>query len=99
VANTLLRSDVDVRLSGNTIAQSCQAKLLVSLSRHTTAMGLSNAPWLRNARFELSLGGDVAWDEAWYGHDAGYGNTLVVDGHAIANGRRHSYDATQCVAN
>jgi hypothetical protein len=98
VANTSLRSDVDVRLHGNTIEESCQAKLLVSLSRHTTALGLSNNPWLLGSKFELSLGGDLTWDEAWYGHDAGYGNTLLVDGQPIANGRRQFYSATTCVA-
>ena len=96
VANTNRRSDVDVTLGGNQILQSCQAKLLVSLSRHTTALGLSNNPYLLNSSFQLALGGDLGWDEAWFGHPAGFGNTLVVDGQAITNGSRHFYSATEC---
>jgi len=96
VANTNRRSDVDVSFSGNDIRQSCQAKLLVSLSRHTTALGLTAAPYLLNSTFQLSLGGNLSWDEVWYGHPAGFGNTLLVDGQPIANGNRQFYSATTC---
>jgi hypothetical protein len=98
VANTTLKGDVDVTLGGNVIQQSCQAKLLVSLSRHTTALGLTSNPYLRNSTFQLTLGGDLSWDEAWYGHPAGFGNTLVVDGQTIANGNRQFYSAAGCPA-
>ncbi len=98
VAGTLLRSDVDVTLGGNEIVGSCQAKLLVSLSRHTTALGLSNNPWLRNSTFRLDLAGNLPWDEAWYGHPAGFGNTLIVDGAEIPNGTRQFYSETSCPA-
>jgi hypothetical protein len=101
VAGTLLQSDADVVLGGNAIEQSCQAKLLVSLSRHQTTLGLNSFPWLRNSTYRLAVGGDVDWSnpkEAWYGHPAGFGNTLVVDGQEIANGTRQSYSATTCPA-
>jgi hypothetical protein len=96
VANTNRRGDVDVTLGGNQILESCQASLLVSLSRHTTALGLTSNPYLLNSSFQLALGGDLSWDEAWFGHPAGFGNTLVVDGQAIANGSRHFYSAAGC---
>jgi hypothetical protein len=96
VRATNLRSDVDVTFGGNEIQQSCQAKLLVSLSRHTTALGLTSNPYLLNSTFQLTLGGDLDWDEVWYGHPAGFGNTLLVDGQPIANGNRQFYDAAGC---
>jgi len=96
VRGTNLRSDVDVTFGGNEIQQSCQAKLLVSLSRHTTALGLTSNPYLLNSTFQLTLGGDLDWDEVWYGHPAGFGNTLIVDGQPIANGNRQFYDAVGC---
>ncbi len=92
------QSDVDVTLGGNTITGSCQAKLLVSLSRHTRALGLSSTPWLSNSTFAITLNGNLSWDEAWYGHAAGFGNTLTVDGVAIPNGTRQFYSATSCPA-
>lgn len=96
VNGTDRRGDVDVTLGGNRIQQSCQAKLLVSLSRHTTALGLTNNPYLLNSTFRLSLHGDPSWDEAWYGHAAGFGNTLIVDGDTIPSGGRQFYDAAGC---
>jgi len=41
VAGTDRTSNVDVTYGGNTIQQSCQAKLLVALSRHQTVLGLN----------------------------------------------------------
>jgi hypothetical protein len=93
---TDLKGDVDVIYGGNTILQSCQAKLLVSLSRHTTALGLSAQPYLLNSTFRVSLGGDLDWSDAWFSHPAGFGNTLVVDGEMIANGSRQFYEETGC---
>ncbi len=96
VANSDRKGDVDLRLGGNVFHQSCQTDLLVSLSRHTTALGLSNSPYLLNSTFTLALGGDVSWDQVWFSHPAGFGNTLVVDGQTIANGSRQFYDAAGC---
>jgi len=98
-AGTDLKGDVDVTLSGNAIEQSCQAKLLVALSRHGTALGLANGPYLRNSTFSLSLAGDVSWNDVWFSHPAGFGNTLTVDGQAIPNGNRQFYSATECPGN
>lgn len=98
VAGTSLTSDADVTLGGNVILQSCQTKLLVAFSRHTTALGLSSLPYLHNSTFQLSLGGDVSWSDAWFSHPPGLGNTLVVDGQTIDNGARQFYSATGCPA-
>ena len=99
VAGGSLRGDIDLTLSGNELVQSCQNNLLVSFSRHTTAVGLSNLPYLRNTTYRLSLGGDVAWADAWYSHPAGFGNTLVVDGTTVPNGAFNAYDAMKtCIA-
>lgn len=92
------KSDVDVTLGGNVFEQTCQARLLVSLSRHTTALGLTTNPYLLNSTLRLDLGGDVDWDAVWYSHPAGFGNTLIVDGQTIPNGSRHFYDAFGCPA-
>ncbi|MEO8225844.1 MAG: hypothetical protein ABI637_00340 [Gemmatimonadota bacterium] len=93
---TDLKGDVDVTFGGNVIEHICQAKLLVSFSRHTTALGLSVQPYLRTSTFQLALNGDLSWDDAWFSHPAGFGNTLIVDGQEIANGARQFYDATRC---
>jgi hypothetical protein len=92
VVGTALKSDIDLALGGNTISQSCQHDLLVAFSRHTTVLGLSDYPYLHNSHYTLSLGGDLQWADAWYGHPSGYGNTLVVDGDTIPNGARSAYD-------
>jgi hypothetical protein len=95
VANTALRGDIDVTLHGNTMTRSCQTDLLVSLSRHTTGLGLQSAPYLRNSTFTLQLGGDVAWANAWFANPDGFNNSLVVDGERIPNGARVAYDAAR----
>ncbi|MEP7067241.1 MAG: hypothetical protein ABI889_14500 [Gemmatimonadota bacterium] len=95
VSGTLLRGDIDLTLGGNRISHSCQHDLLVALSRHTTVLGLTNLPYLHDSHYTLALGGDVQWADAWYGHPAGYGNTLVVDGVTIPNGARSAYDANK----
>ena len=96
-AGTDRTGDVDITLGGNVIAQSCQLNLLVAFSRHNTALGLVNGPFLLNSNFTLSLGGDVSWSDAWFAHPAGFGNTLTVDGQPIANGSRQFYSATGCL--
>jgi len=99
VAGTDRMSHADVSLGGNVFEQICQARLLVSLSRHTTALGLTNNPYLLNSTFRIDLGGDLPWDAAWFSHPAGFGNTLVVDGQTVPNGARQFYDANGCPAN
>jgi hypothetical protein len=95
MANTLRRGDIEFTIHGNTLSQSCQNNLLVSMSRHRTALGLNNDPYLLNSSYTLNLGGDVAWDDVWYSHPAGFGNTLTVDGVAIPNGSRVAYVAAR----
>lgn len=89
-------SNLDVTLGGNDIEQSCETKLLVSFSRHQTTLGIKAFPFLVNSTFALTLNGDVDWNDVWFGHPAGFGNTLVVDGQVIANGTRQFYDANGC---
>ena len=96
LAGTDRTSNVDITYGRNVYLQSCQAKLLVALSRHQTVLGLNVSPFLLNSTFRIELGGDMSWSEAWFGHDAGYGNTLVVDGQTIANGNRQFYSASTC---
>ena len=96
VVGTDRRGDVDVTLGGNVFEGSCQTNLLVSFARHTTGLGIDNRPYLLNSTFQLTLGGDVSWDDVWFSHPDGFGNTLVVDGQTIANGGRQFYDATGC---
>jgi hypothetical protein len=100
VKNTLLRGDVELVLHGNTFLSSCQNPVLVSLSRHTTGLGIANppAPYMRNSSYTLSLGGDIAWSDVWVSHPAGFGNTLTVDGVEIPNLQRTAYDAARTCA-
>ena len=95
VKNTLLKGDIELTLHGNTFSASCQTNLLVSLSRHTTGLGLTSFPYLLNSNYSLTLGGDIAWGDVWYSHPAGFGNTLTVDGVQIPNGSRIAYDASK----
>lgn len=95
VASGSLKGDISVAIVGNTISQSCQNDLFVSFSRHTTGLGLSNLPYLRNTNYVLALGSDVDWSKAWYAHPAGLGNSLIVSDVTIANGTRQSYDAAK----
>jgi hypothetical protein len=96
VKNTLLKGDIELTLHGNTFSASCQNRLLVSLSRHTTGLGLNtNFPYLLNSNYTLTLGGDIAWGDVWYAHPPGFGNTLTVDGVQIPNGSRTAYDAAK----
>ena len=96
VAGTDRKGDVDVTLGGNEIVQSCQAKMLIAFSRHNVALGLANGPFLLNSNFTLSLGGNVSWNDVWFAHPAGFGNTLTVDGQTIANGIKQFYSASGC---
>ena len=95
-ANTDRRGDVDLTLGGNVFQGTCQANLFVSFARHQTGLGLQNTPYMLNSTFTLTLNGDASWDDVWYSHRAGFGNTLVVDGGVIAEGQRQFYSATGC---
>ena len=93
------RGDVELTLGGNVFQGTCQANLYVAFSRHTFGLGLpANATRLQNSTFRLTLNGDVRWDDAWFYHPDGFGNTLVVDGTEIPNGTRQFYDAAGCPA-
>ena len=95
VANSVLRGDIDVTLLRNVFQQSCQKDLLVSLTRHTTALGLGNAVFLRGSTYRLSLDSGTRWDDAWFSHPAGLANTLTVNDQIVANGARATYDAAR----
>ncbi|MEP6474403.1 MAG: hypothetical protein ABJC74_11805 [Gemmatimonadota bacterium] len=94
--DALLKGDMQVETRGNVIRQSCQANLLVSLARHTTGLGIKEGPYLLNSTYQLRLGGDVRWADAWYSNPDGFGNRLIVDGHPIPNGQRAFYDPDTC---
>ncbi len=97
VAGTALRGDVSLTTSGNTISGSCQNDLFVSLTRHVTALGISQLtlPYSLNSTYTLALGSDLSWDKAWFAHPAGFGNSLIVNGQTMPNGSRNAYDATR----
>lgn len=95
VAGTTLRGDVNVSASGNTFINSCQANLLISLSRHSTGLGLGVLPYLRSSTFALSLGAELPFADAWFSHPAALGNTLRVDGADMPNGTRAPYNAAK----
>ena len=95
VLNTALSGSVELTLANNTIMGSCQTPLLVSMVGQGTAAGLASGPALRNSTFSINLGGSFDWAEAWYSHPAGTGNTLLVDGQAIANGSVVPYDGAK----
>jgi hypothetical protein len=95
-ANTALKGDVNVALSGNTIAGSCQSNLLVAFTRHTRALGLTTNPFLLNSTYRLDLAGDLNWEDAWFAHPAGLGNSLIVDGESVPTGVRQLYDPLAC---
>lgn len=97
VAGTKLRGDISLTTSGNTISRSCQNDLLVTLTRHVTALGIAQPtrPYSTNSTYKLNLGPDVPWDKAWYAHPAGYGNTLLLNGETVPNGSFNAYSATK----
>lgn len=94
-AGTQRRGDIELTTSGNSISQSCQNDLLVTLSQSQVGLGLSNGPYLLNSSFNLTLGPDISWDNAWFANLPGVGNTLNVNGQAIASGSRIAYDAAR----
>ncbi|MGH7627433.1 MAG: hypothetical protein ACREOJ_19205 [Gemmatimonadaceae bacterium] len=98
VVDTDRRGDVDVTLGGNVFQGSCQTNLFVSFARHQTGLGIDPKPkpYLLNSTFNLTLNGNLNWDDVWFSHPDGFGNTLIVDGQVIPNGSRHFYDAAGC---
>ena len=98
VLDTERRGDVDVTLGGNVFQGSCQTNLFVSFARHQTGLGIDARPrpFLLNSTFQLTLNGNLNWDDVWFSHPDGFGNTLVVDGQVMANGSRNFYDAVGC---
>ena len=94
VASGSLRGDIDLMMDSNHFTTICQNVMLVSFSRHTTGLGLTQQPYLRNSNFKLSLG-DFDWSDVWYSHPASLGNTLTVDGVVMPNGSRVAYDAAR----
>jgi hypothetical protein len=95
VAGTALRGDVTLTTSGNSFEGSCQADLLISLSRHTTGLGLSTLPFLLNSTFSLTLGPELPFANAWFANPAGFGNRLRVNGADVPAGSRVAYDAAK----
>ena len=95
IAGTLLRGDIELTLKGNILNESCEASVLVALSRHTTALGVQTGPVLLNSTFTVNLGDNIAWADVWYSHPAGKGNTLTVDGETLENGTRAPYNSTK----
>lgn len=97
-AGTDRRGDVDVTLGGNVFQGSCQTNLFVSFARHQTGLGIDAKPrpYLLESTFQLTLNGNLSWDDVWFSHPDGFGNTLVVDGQVMANGSRNFYDAVGC---
>jgi hypothetical protein len=94
--DTELRGDVDLTTSGNVVRQSCQADLLVTFARHTTALGITGGIYLRKSTYRLTLGGDLPFGDAWFSNPGGLGNTLLVDGHAIGHITRQFFDPNSC---
>jgi hypothetical protein len=92
---TLRRGDITLSTSGNTISGSCQADLLVTLTNSQTGLGIGTGPALLNSTFDLTFGGDISFDDAWYSHPAAQGNTLIVNGEPVANGLRRAFDANK----
>jgi len=97
VVETLRRGDVELTTSGNTITESCQRDVLVTLSRHQVGLGLAT-PYpshLLKSTYKLTLGSDITWDKVWFSHAAGFDNALLVNGASIANGLTTAYNAAR----
>jgi hypothetical protein len=94
--DTELRGDVDLTTSGNVVRHSCQADLLVAFARHTTALGSTGGPYLRNSTYRLTLNGDLPFRDAWFSNPGGLRNTLLVNGHAIGHITRQFFDPDSC---
>lgn len=97
VTGTLRRGDIELTTSGNTITQSCQRDVLVTLSRHQAGLGLASPfpSHLQKSTYKLDFGGDIVWSNVWFSHAAGFDNALVVNGEPVANGLNTAYDAAR----
>lgn len=95
VNGTLLLGDAELTLGGNIFQSSCQADMLIAFTRHAAALGIAVQPYLRNSTYQVTLNGDLQPGDIWYGHPAGFDNTLVVDGVTFPNGIVHAYDAAK----
>ncbi|MDQ2768077.1 MAG: hypothetical protein M3Y30_13075 [Gemmatimonadota bacterium] len=95
-AEGALKGNIEASIYRNTFRGSCEANLLIALTRHTTALGLTDFPWLENSTYRVSLNGNLRMSDVWYGNEAGHGNTLIVDGHTIPAGTRQSYSEDTC---
>ena len=96
LAGTDRKGDVDVTLGGNVMKESCQNDLLVALTRHVRALGLSDDVYLEHSTYRVRLNGNIPWSRVWYGNEGGHGNKLVVDGRLIPSGTRAFYDEATC---
>ncbi len=94
--DTKLKGDVDVKLGGNEMRQSCQANLLVALVRHRDVLGLDDLPYIEAFDLQGATGRKPVVEGAWFGNEAGHGNRLIVDGRLIPNGTRQFYSETSC---
>jgi hypothetical protein len=97
LANTALKGDLAITMGRNVIQGSCQADLLVSFTRHATTLGVAQLtrPYIRNSTYNVSLGGNLRWEDVWYSNPSGLGNTLLVDGVVIGAGSHVAYAATK----
>jgi len=96
-ANTVLNGaspvapgNIDVTFTKNDIGPSCRNNLIVSFSRFSHTIAGTAHPYLKNSTYDLSLGGDTSWSDAWYDNPFGLGNTLRVDGVVQPNGTQAS---------
>jgi len=79
-----------VTFTKNDIGPSCRNNLIVSFSRFSHTIAGTAHPYLKNSTYDLSLGGDTSWSDAWYDNPSGLGNTLRVDGVVQPNGTQAS---------
>jgi hypothetical protein len=95
VSATGRRGDIDLTTTGNTISSSCQNNVLLTLASSQTSLGIQSGLYLLDSNYNIKLGDDIPWADVWFTHAAGFGNTLVVNGAAVANGSRLSFDAAR----
>jgi len=96
VANTALRGGIDLTLKGNTLSGSCQVGLLVAFNSQGTVTGSGSGVSTKNSSYSIHLWNSFAWEDAWYLHPDGAGNSLTVDDEIIESGSRSAYDPKGC---
>lgn len=92
---TRRRGDIELTTTGNTFSGNCQNDVLVAMSNSQTGLGIQSGAFLVNSTYTLSLGSDISWDNVWYAHAAGTGNTMTVNGQAVQYGGANAYDASR----